>query len=40
MCSTNKCTSKRYGLKGVLACGKCRGELCKNNEKVIDMIGY
>ena len=37
MCSTNQCTCKRYGLKCVAACGKCRGETCENNEKVIDI---
>ena len=37
MCSTNQCTCKRYGLKCVAACGKCRGEACESNEKVIDI---
>ena len=40
MCYTNQCTCKRYGLKCVQACGKCRGKVCKNNKKAIDMIGY
>ena len=40
MCSTNQCTCKRYGLKCVPGCGKCRGEDCENNEKVTYMIGY
>ena len=40
MCSINQCTCKRYGLKCIPACGKCIGEVCENNEKVIDMIGY
>ena len=40
MCFTNQCTCKRYGLKCVPACGKCRGEDCENNEKVTYMIGY
>ena len=37
MCPTNQCTCKRCGLKCVAACGKCRGEACENNEKVIDI---
>ncbi|KAG1693954.1 A disintegrin and metalloproteinase with thrombospondin motifs adt-1 [Nymphon striatum] len=27
------CTCRRYGLKCVAACGKCRGEICENAER-------
>ncbi|KAG1706174.1 Carcinine transporter [Nymphon striatum] len=32
MCKTMICTCRRYGLKCVAACGKCRGEICENAE--------
>jgi hypothetical protein len=32
MCSTMLCTCKIYGLKCVVACGKCRREICENSE--------
>ena len=32
MCSSMLCTCKRYGLKCVAACGRCRGEICENVE--------
>lgn len=38
MCSSNLCTCKRYGLRCVAACGKCRGEICENGEKVTTNI--
>ena len=32
MCNSMICTCRRYGLKCVASCGKCRGEICENVE--------
>ena len=36
-CSTNRCSSRKQGLKGTNSCSECCGDDCSNSTTIIDV---